>query len=161
MSPRLSIGFLTLAMTIGVGASFVYNPPEAHAQETKKKRRKEAEAAPVVLNAAAVAELQKIATDRKLRIEDLSAALKTYLPSGTHDEYIIFASGGHSGQVFMIGVPSMRLLRTIAVFSPEPWQGYGFPVGEEILAQGDHQGTEIRWGVPFHRRQGERALGCH
>ena len=64
MSPRLSIGFLTLAMTIGVGASFVYNPPQAHAQETKKKRRKEAEAAPVVLNAAAGAELQKIATDR-------------------------------------------------------------------------------------------------
>jgi nitrous-oxide reductase len=150
MRPRLSIGFLTLAMTIGVGASFVYNPPQAHAQETKKKRRKEAEAAPVVLNAAAVAELQKIATDRKLRIEDLSAALKTYLPSGTHDEYIIFASGGHSGQVFMIGVPSMRLLRTIAVFSPEPWQGYGFPVGEEILAQGDHQGTEIRWGDTHH-----------
>jgi nitrous-oxide reductase len=39
---------------------------------------------------------------------------------------MLFASGGHSGQVHVIGLPSMRLLKTIAVFTPEPWQGYGY-----------------------------------
>jgi nitrous-oxide reductase len=38
----------------------------------------------------------------------------------------LFSSGGQSGQVFAIGVPSMRLLRSISVFTPESWQGYGF-----------------------------------
>ena len=38
----------------------------------------------------------------------------------------MFASGGHSGQVIVIGVPSMRILKYIAVFTPEPWQGYGY-----------------------------------
>ena len=56
--------------------------------------------------------------------EEVNAALKTYMPSGQHDPYILFASGGHSGQVFVIGVPSMRILKEIGVFTPEPWQGW-------------------------------------
>src|SRR5262249_22623652 len=69
---------------------------------------------------------QKIAADRGLTPDDVKAALATYLPSGKHDDYVLFTSGGHSGQVFAVGVPSMRLLRSIAVFTPEPWQGYGY-----------------------------------
>ena len=61
---------------------------------------------------------EAIAAARNLTPDDVSAALKTYTPSGRHDDYIMFASGGHSGQVFVIGVPSMRLLRSIAVFTP-------------------------------------------
>jgi nitrous-oxide reductase len=53
---------------------------------------------------------------------------------------MLFASGGHSGQVHVIGVPSMRLLKTIAVFTPEPWQGYGYGAdwSEEALGANGH-----------------------
>ncbi|HSN30122.1 MAG TPA: hypothetical protein VLT45_27735, partial [Kofleriaceae bacterium] len=59
---------------------------------------------------------------RNLSEADVKAALMTYTPTGHHDEYVIFASGGHSGQVVVIGVPSMRILKYIGVFTPEPWQ---------------------------------------
>ena len=59
---------------------------------------------------------------RQLTEADVEAALKTYTPGGKLDEYMIFASGGHAGQVLGIGVPSMRMLKVIAVFAPEPWQ---------------------------------------
>ena len=49
----------------------------------------------------------------------------------------MFSSGGQSGQVLVIGVPSMRILKVLAVFTPEPWQGYGFGGGgEQVLAGG-------------------------
>ncbi len=64
---------------------------------------------------------------RSLKPEDVTRALKTFVPPGeTTDEFFLFASGGHSGQILVIGVPSMRLLKVIAVFSPEPWQGHGY-----------------------------------
>lgn len=93
---------------------------------------------------------QTIADSRGLTEADLRAAVMTYTPSGTIDEYVMFASGGHSGQMFVIGMPSMRLIRTIAVFTPEPWQGYGFGAGEEVLAGGDINGREVRWADTHH-----------
>ncbi|MCQ3930609.1 MAG: Sec-dependent nitrous-oxide reductase [Chloroflexi bacterium] len=93
---------------------------------------------------------QEIAEARGLTEEDLRAAAMTYTPSGVMDEYVMFASGGHSGQVLAIGVPSMRLLRTISVFTPEPWQGYGYGAGNEVLDQGNIDGQEIRWGDSHH-----------
>src|SRR5262245_45237617 len=71
-------------------------------------------------------DLLQLAQARGLTPEDAARALKTFVPPGGRDEYMLFASGGHSGQVHVIGVPSMRLLKTIAVFTPEPWQGYGY-----------------------------------
>jgi nitrous-oxide reductase len=62
----------------------------------------------------------------------------------------MFSSGGHSGQVFVIGVPSMRMLRSIAVFTPEPWQGWGYGVGEEILREGYVNGKANLWGDTHH-----------
>lgn len=88
--------------------------------------------------------------ERKLTPDDVVAALKTFMPSGRLDEYVMFASGGHSGQVFTIGIPSMRLLKTIAVFTPEPWQGYGFGTGEEVLKGGDVDGIQNRWADTHH-----------
>ncbi|MCL4251747.1 MAG: Sec-dependent nitrous-oxide reductase [Anaerolineae bacterium] len=93
---------------------------------------------------------QTIAEQRGLTEEDLRAAVMTYTPSGALDPYVMFASGGHSGQMFVIGMPSMRLLRTIAVFTPEPWQGYGYGAGEEVLAGGDINGREVRWADTHH-----------
>jgi nitrous-oxide reductase len=71
------------------------------------------------------ADWQSVAQARGLTDEDIRAAVMTYTPSGVYDQYLMFASGGHSGQVLVIGMPSMRLLRVIGVFTPEPWQGWG------------------------------------
>jgi len=57
-----------------------------------------------------------------------SAAVATYVPPGQKDEYYLFYSGGHSGQVFVAGLPSMRHIATIPVFAPYPGTGYGFDV---------------------------------
>lgn len=91
-----------------------------------------------------------IAEARGLTPADVAAALKTYMPSGRHDEYVMFASGGHAGQIFVVGLPSMRLLKTIAVFTPEPWQGYGYGSGNEILEAGYFDGQEVLWGDTHH-----------
>jgi nitrous-oxide reductase len=84
--------------------------------------------------------------------DQLLAAGMTYLPSGEHDPYIMLASGGQSGQMFAIGVPSMRILKEIAVFTPEPWQGWGFGNAgtEAVLAQGNIDGKEVRWADTHH-----------
>ncbi len=92
-----------------------------------------------------------IIEERELTPDDVSAALETYMPSGKMDEYMMFASSGHAGQVFAIGVPSMRLFRTIAVFTPEPWQGYGFSEETKaVLAGGDINGKRITHGDTHH-----------
>jgi nitrous-oxide reductase len=75
------------------------------------------------LRSGGQASLLDLAQSRGLSPEDAARAVKTFVPPGGRDEYMLFASGGHSGQVHVIGVPSMRLLKTIAVFTPEPWQG--------------------------------------
>jgi nitrous-oxide reductase len=94
----------------------------------------------------------QIVAERKLSPDDVVAALKTFMPSGRHDDYILFASGGHAGQVFVIGVPSMRLLREIGVFTPEPWQGYGYGSKEtmDVLEEGAGDAPGLAWGDTHH-----------
>ncbi|MDX1690277.1 MAG: Sec-dependent nitrous-oxide reductase [Acidimicrobiia bacterium] len=89
---------------------------------------------------------------RGLTPDAAEAALKTFVPSGEMDEYLIFASGGHGGQVLVIGVPSMRLLKVIGVFTPEPWQGWGYGnEGQEaIFASGNVDGREVLWADTHH-----------
>jgi len=70
--------------------------------------------------------LEKIMKERGLTESDVIRAAKTYLPTGGRDEFVIFSSGGQPGQMIVYGVPSMKILKYIAVFTPEPWQGYGF-----------------------------------
>ncbi|HJP15825.1 MAG TPA: Sec-dependent nitrous-oxide reductase [Acidimicrobiales bacterium] len=100
-----------------------------------------------------------IAIERGLSDSDINAALMTYTPSGQIDEYIMFASGGHGGQVFVIGMPSMRLLKTIGVFTPEPWQGYGY--GDEshdaLFESGKVGDNELTWGDTHHPALSETA----
>ncbi|GJM40013.1 MAG: hypothetical protein DHS20C20_02950 [Ardenticatenaceae bacterium] len=102
---------------------------------------------------------QEIADARGLTPADIEAALKTFTPSGTHDEYMMFASGGHSGQVYVIGIPSMRIIKQIAVFTPEPWQGYGYGAEGtmEVLAAGNVDGSDITWGDTHHTALSETA----
>ena len=101
--------------------------------------------------ASASGALEKVMKERGLSETDLLAAAKTYTPTGMHDKYVVFSSGGQSGQVIAYGVPSMRLLKYIAVFTPEPWQGYGFDDdSKKILRQGNIRGREINWGDTHH-----------
>jgi nitrous-oxide reductase len=80
-----------------------------------------------------------IATERGFTTDNITAALKAYVPTGEHDEDLLFASGGHSGQLLVYGIPSMRLLKAVAVFTPEPWQGWavGSAETEAILDGGN------------------------
>jgi nitrous-oxide reductase len=73
-----------------------------------------------------------------------SAALATYVKPGNLDDYYLFYSGGHSGQVFIAGVPSMRHIATIPVFAPYPGTGYGFDE-ETRKMMGD-----FTWGDVHH-----------
>lgn len=72
------------------------------------------------------------------------AAMKTYVPPGDLDEYYLFASGGHSGNVYVYGVPSMRHLSTIPVFTPYPATGYGFDDETKAML------GELTWGDLHH-----------
>ncbi len=103
-------------------------------------------------SAAVPGDINAIAAERGLTPADIEAAVKTYTPTGQHDEYIMFASGGHSGQMFVIGMPSMRLLKVIGVFTPEPWQGWGYGAESsmEVLEQGKINGEEVLWGDTHH-----------
>ncbi|PCI25198.1 MAG: cytochrome C [SAR324 cluster bacterium] len=95
--------------------------------------------------------LEEVKTQRGLTDKDILAAAKTYTPSGMKDEYYVFSSGGQAGQVIVYGVPSMRILKYIGVFTPEPWQGWGFDKhSKDILAQGKIRGKEITWGDTHH-----------
>jgi nitrous-oxide reductase len=101
----------------------------------------------------------QIAQERGLTPDDIDAALMTYTPSGKMDEYISFMSGGHSGNIIAVGVPSMRILKNIAVFTPESWQGYGYGSNEsrDVLNAGNVDGVEIRMGDTHHPALSETA----
>jgi nitrous-oxide reductase len=102
--------------------------------------------------------LQEVMQRRQLTPEDMLAAAKTYVPSGKRDEFIAFSSGGQSGQVIVYGIPSMRILKYIAVFTPEPWQAYGFDdESKAVLAEGRMNGKDITWGDTHHPALSETA----
>jgi len=95
--------------------------------------------------------LDEVMARRGLSQKDLLAAAKTYTPTGGRDEFIIFSSGGQSGQIMVYGVPSMRILKYVSVFTPEPWQGYGFDEeSKAILESGKVDGRELTWGDTHH-----------
>lgn len=153
---RVHSSRLGVALTAGVVLTILAG--DALGQDTTRRRRRTEEAKPIELTPAQVADLTKLANSRKLSVDDLVAAAKTYMPSGRHDDYVLFSSGGQSGQVFAIGVPSMRLLRSISVFTPESWQGYGFagdndPVRERLKING----KPVEWGDTHHPALSETA----
>ena len=79
------------------------------------------------------------------------AAQKTYVAPGDLDEYYLFSSGGHSGQIYVYGVPSMRHLSTIPVFTPYPATGYGFDDESKAMLGG------LTWGDAHHPALSETA----
>lgn len=104
------------------------------------------------------AEANAVIAERGLTPDDVFAAVRTYVPTGSYDEYVMFSSGGHSGQVLVIGVPSMRLLKVVAVFTPEPWQGWGYSdETRAVLAGGRVEGRDITWADTHHPALSETA----
>lgn len=105
----------------------------------------------ICFTAYASSELDAIMKARGLSEKDIIAAAKTYQPSGRKDDYLVFSSGGQSGQVIVYGVPSMRIYKYIAVFTPEPWQGYGYDEeSKKVLEGGNINGRNITWGDSHH-----------
>ncbi|MDW8326073.1 MAG: Sec-dependent nitrous-oxide reductase [Anaerolineales bacterium] len=98
------------------------------------------------------ADAAAVIAERGLTPDDVYAAVKTYMPSGQHDPYIMLSSGGQSGQLYVIGVPSMRLLKEIAVFTPQSWQGYGYGGTGDAILRGGYMpdGSELKWGDTHH-----------
>ncbi len=103
------------------------------------------------LSSAPSGSVANLMKQRGLSEADVSAALQTYTPTGKKDEYYTFASGGHGGNLIVIGVPSMRILKYVGVFTPEPWQGYGYgDQSNEVLAGGKRFGKTMTWGDMHH-----------
>jgi len=141
-----------IPLAVAAGVFLACIAPDAAAQQQSRRRRGGGQPdKPIELTAEQVGQLTAIANERKLNADDLLAAAKTFMPSGRHDEYVLFSSGGQSGQIFAIGVPSMRLLRSISVFTPESWQGYGFG-GERdrVLESLKIDGKLVAWGDTHH-----------
>ena len=88
-----------------------------------------------------------VGCSKKPKVErgDVSeAAIASYVAPGDTDEYYLFYSGGHSGNVYVAGVPSMRHISTIPVFAPYPATGYGFDKeSKEMLGS-------FTWGDVHH-----------
>lgn len=77
-------------------------------------------------------------------VADGSAAGATYVAPGSLDEYYLFYSGGHSGNVYVAGVPSMRHIATIPVFAQYPATGWGFDDESKKMMGG------FTWGDVHH-----------
>ncbi len=100
---------------------------------------------------ASAGALEDVMKARGLTEKDLLAAAKTYTPTGGRDEFIAFSSGGQSGHLIVYGIPSMRILKYVSVFTPEPWQGYGFDdESKAVLAEGKINGKTINFGDTHH-----------
>lgn len=72
------------------------------------------------------------------------AAVATYVAPGDMDEYYLLSSGGHSGNVYVYGIPSMRHISTIPVYTPYPGTGYGFDKETKAMLGG------FTWGDAHH-----------
>lgn len=99
---------------------------------------------------------QDVVKARNLTPANVSAAVETYMPSGVHDQFIMLASGGHAGQMLVIGLPSMRILKEIGVFTPEPWQGWGFSDEAKGVLEGAKVNDKLMtWGDSHHPAMSE------
>ena len=97
----------------------------------------------------AVLVISTACTSRRKRVaaqqgDVAEAAVATYVAPGDMDEFYLFSSGGHSGNIYVAGVPSMRHITTIPVFTPYPGTGYGFDKETKAMLGG------YTWGDVHH-----------
>ena len=67
-----------------------------------------------------------------------AAAEAVYVPPGEYDEFYAFMSGGFSGNLTVMGLPSGRLLRTVPVFSQFPENGWGYSDETRAMLETSH-----------------------
>jgi nitrous-oxide reductase len=93
---------------------------------------------------------------RRAGVSDTAiAAEKTYVAPGDLDQYYMLSSGGHSGQVYVYGLPSMRHITTVPVFTPYPATGYGFDDDTKAML------GNLTWGDVHHPALSEtKGAGC-
>ena len=78
----------------------------------------------------------------------VSAAEAVYVPPGEHDEFYAFMSGGFSGNLTVMGLPSGRLLRQVPVFSQYPENGWGY--SEETTPMLETSHGFVPWDDAHH-----------
>jgi hypothetical protein len=67
-----------------------------------------------------------------------------WVPPGQLDSDYMFASGGQAGTLVAWGIPSMRTIKTIPVFTPDPKTGFGYtPETKQMLG-------DKTWGDVHH-----------
>ncbi len=89
--------------------------------------------------------LNDVKKERGLSDDDVLAAVKTFMPRGGRDEYFGFVGTGNSGTMIVYGIPSMRIYKYVGVFSPEPWQGYGYDDESSLLLKKSSLDDKIGW----------------
>lgn len=78
----------------------------------------------------------------------VDAAIQTFVPVGEWDKYYAFLSGGQSGGIFVYGLPSGRLIRSIPVYEPRAAYGYASVPGTETYERLKASGP--MWGDTHH-----------
>jgi len=105
--------------------------------------------------------LSALASELGLSGDEARGALQTVVPPGKYDPYYMFASSGHLGQIQVLGVPSMRLLKVIPVFSRDSYAGHGFgaDLGDALMAGGSDPKKDVPlgWGDSHHPALSETA----
>ncbi|MCY7288154.1 MAG: Sec-dependent nitrous-oxide reductase [Cryobacterium sp.] len=106
-------------------------------------------------------QLVALASNRGLTGDEARGALQSVVPPGKLDPYFMFASSGHAGHLLVIGVPSMRLLKVVPVFTRDSYAGYGFgeELGEGLLEGGSDpaKSEPLAWGDTHHPALSETA----
>jgi nitrous-oxide reductase len=77
-----------------------------------------------------------------------SLSSRTFVPVGEWDKYYAFLSGGQSGGIFVYGLPSGRLIRSIPVYEPRAGYGYASVPGTESYERLAASGP--MWGDTHH-----------
>ncbi|GAB3667768.1 TAT-dependent nitrous-oxide reductase [Halopiger thermotolerans] len=75
--------------------------------------------------------------------------VSSHVPPGEHDDYYAFLSGGHSGEIRVYGIPSMRQLMRIPVFGRESARGYGY---DDKTSEMLEEAGGYTWGDTHHPR---------
>ena len=105
--------------------------------------------------------LSALASELGLSGDEARGALQTVVPPGKYDPYYMFASSGHLGQIQVLGVPSMRLLKVIPVFSRDSYAGHGFgaDLGDALMGGGSDPKKDVPlgWGDSHHPALSETA----